>query len=34
MVSMHHTILYVMKPNLHTRFTNCASESGNYVQSF
>lgn len=34
MVSMHHTILYVMKQNLHMRFTNCVSESGNYVQSF
>ena len=34
MVSMHHTNLYVMKPNLHTRFTNCVSESENYVQSF
>ncbi len=32
MVSMHHIILYVMKQNLHTRFTNCVSESGNYVQ--
>ena len=34
MVSMHHHILYVMKQNLHTWFTNCVSESGNYVQSF
>ena len=29
-----HTVLCGMKPNSYTQFTNCVSESENYVQSF
>ena len=34
MASMRHTVLCGMKPNSYTQFTNCVSESENYVQSF